>query len=481
MSTYQYPPNEPLGVLMGLSRSQVIAFGSAIGAFVIGAMTGRLLLGVAVAVVVAVVGGGQWAGVPFRARIARRVGWATSTKARRHATPIGRRRPQRMPPCLSGFRCAPVAGLGDWAAGPPLGLITARGRLSLTLPVEGPQLALLGEDGVDSRIREWGDLLSSLCTERGEGGITRISWTDVHAAADPRAAFVYHRTHGERGPASDDYERHLEQASMGTSDHHVFVTVTMSTATARRRRTLTSAGRSDHIPSVIEQTQIVARELTARGYRVGRPLSPYDTALLNRRLGDPWRTRRADLSPAERLGVPEPGDTAPSTVVNERLYVAIDSAVHRAYQINWPSRPVAGDWMWAILAAADGPKMTTIIFEPVAPSRSRRRIEVQLNRVGSDAAVEQNRKNRVSARRGAIAQALRDREHELVEGHMEMEVFGLVVLAESDVAALERRCNRLERDAMRCGGARLRPLDTLHDAGWAAALPIGMPVGRPSQ
>ena len=63
---------------------------------------------------------------------------------------------------------------------------------------------------------------------------------------------------------------------------------------------------------------------------------------------------------------------------------------------------------------------------------------------------------------------------------MEMEAFGLVVLAARDVATLEARCQRLERAAARCGGARLRPLDTLHDVGWAAALPIGMPVGRPT-
>ena len=63
---------------------------------------------------------------------------------------------------------------------------------------------------------------------------------------------------------------------------------------------------------------------------------------------------------------------------------------------------------------------------------------------------------------------------------MEMEVFGIVVLTARDVVSLEARCHRLERAAVRCGGARLRPLDTLHDVGWAAALPIGMPVGRPT-
>ncbi len=79
-----------------------------------------------------------------------------------------------------------------------------------------------------------------------------------------------------------------------------------------------------------------------------------------------------------------------------------------------------------------------------------------------------------------MATAVQHREHELVAGHMEMEVFGLIVLAARDVTTLDARCQRLERAAVRCGGARLRPLDTLHDAGWAAALPLGLPAGRPT-
>ena len=481
MSGYQYPPNESMGVMMGLTRAQLTALGLALGIFVVSAMTNHLLVGVLVAPPVAILGAAQWAGVPLRTRVASHLGWVSSSKSRRYRVPVGRQRAgAQMPPCLRGYRVRPVEGLGDWAAGPPLGLVTMRGLISMIVPVEGPQLALLGTDGIDGQLREWGEVLGSLCTERAEGGIARISWTDVHGAADTREAFTYHRTHGQPGPASVEYDRHLESFSAGTSDHRVYVTVTLSTGTARRRRSLTERAKADYVTAAVEQCDSIARELSARGYRVGRPLSPLDVAQLVRRLGDPWRPRRSELSPAERLGVPEAADEAPASIVNERLYVAVDSAVHRAYQVNWPSREVAGDWMWELLAAADGPKMTTVVFEPIAPSASRRRVEHQLTRLQSDAQVEHHRKNRVSARRQAMAGAVQQREHELVAGHMEMEAFGLVVLAARDVATLDARCQRLERAAARCGGARLRPLDTLHDVGWAAALPIGMPVGRPT-
>jgi len=241
MSGYQYPPNESMGVMMGLTRAQLAALGAALLIFVVSTMTDHLLVGVLVAPVVAILGAGQWAGVPLRTRIASHLGWVSSSRSRRYRVPVGRQRTgTQMPPCLRGYRVRPVAGLGDWSSGPPLGLVTMRGLISMILPVEGPQLALLGADGIDGQLREWGEVLGSLCNERAEGGVARISWTDVHGAADTRGAFTYHRTHGRLGPASMEYERHLEGFSAGTSDHRVYVTVTLSTGTARRRRSLTA-------------------------------------------------------------------------------------------------------------------------------------------------------------------------------------------------------------------------------------------------
>ena len=125
-------------------------------------------------------------------------------------------------------------------------------------------MALRGAAGVDSQLREWGELLGGLCTERAEGGVARISWTVVHNAADTSDARHYHRAHGQPGPASDEYERHLDVLSEATSTHDEFVTVTLSTGTARRRRSLDERAKSDYVTATIEQTQVVARELTAR-------------------------------------------------------------------------------------------------------------------------------------------------------------------------------------------------------------------------
>ena len=184
-----------------------------------------------------------------------------------------------------------------------------RGLISMIVPVEGPQLALLGTDGIDGQLREWGEVLGSLCTERAEGGIARISWTDVHGAADTRAAFTYHRTHGQPGPASAEYDRHLESFSAGTSDHRVYVTVTLSTGTARRRRSLTERAKADYVTADrravrLDRSRVVGTRLPGRPAAVAAAT----VAQLVRRLGDPWRPRRSELSPAERLGVPEAAD-----------------------------------------------------------------------------------------------------------------------------------------------------------------------------
>src|SRR5829696_2495945 len=129
-----------MGVLMGLTRAQLTALGLALGIFVLGAMTDRLLIGVLTGSVVAAVGAAQWAGVPLRTRIASLLGWVSSSRSRRYRVPVGRQRTgTQMPPCLRGYRVRPVEGLGEWLSGPPLGLVTMRGLISMVLPVEGPQ------------------------------------------------------------------------------------------------------------------------------------------------------------------------------------------------------------------------------------------------------------------------------------------------------------------------------------------------------
>ena len=270
-------------------------------------MTNHLAPRVLAAPPVAMVGAGQWAGVPFRTRIATHLGWVSSSKSRRYRVPVGpgagRWRDAAVPAWLpgpSGRRArrlvvGSAAGAGHRRAG----------LISMVVPVEGPQLALLGTDGVEGQLREWGEVLAACATNapRAASPASRgPTSTPPPTPARPSPTTAPTAARARRPSSTTGISRRF---STGTSDHRVYVTVTLSTGTARRRRSLTDRAKADYVTATVEQCHSIARELAARGYRVGRPLSPLDVAQLVRRLGDPWRPRRSELSAAERLGVPE--------------------------------------------------------------------------------------------------------------------------------------------------------------------------------
>ena len=81
MSGHRYPPNESMGVMMGLSRAQLTSIGLALLVFIVAAMSNHLIVGLLLAPLVAIIGAGQWAGVPFRTRIGTHLGWVSSARA----------------------------------------------------------------------------------------------------------------------------------------------------------------------------------------------------------------------------------------------------------------------------------------------------------------------------------------------------------------------------------------------------------------
>jgi hypothetical protein len=120
-----------------------------------------------------------------------------------------------------------------------------------------------------------------------------------------------------------------------------------------------------------------------------------------------------------------------------------------------------------------------VVFEPIPPSRSQRRLTTEVSRVGSDNEVHARRRGRVSEAKRRLFASLEERERELVAGHGEMSVYGLITVSARRHEDLEARCVAVERSAHRCGGARLRPLEHRHDLGWAATLPIGFRTDAP--
>jgi hypothetical protein len=115
----------------------------------------------------------------------------------------------------------------------------------------------------------------------------------------------------------------------------------------------------------------------------------------------------------------------------------------------------------------------TVIFEPIPPSASRRRVDRDSIKLDTDATTRAERGRRVDAGHRRLQAAVAEREAELVAGYAEVTYAGLLTVTADDETALRAACDECEQIA-REHGLELRPLDGRQDAAFAAALPLGL-------
>ena len=83
---------------------------------------------------------------------------------------------------------------------------------------------------------------------------------------------------------------------------------------------------------------------------------------------------------------------------------------------------VRADWMEPLLAfSGTARRAMTVIYEPVAPSASRRRIDSESIKLESDAMAKEDKGRRVSAQHRRHQVAVAEREQELVAGFVEFD------------------------------------------------------------
>ena len=477
---YSFPATEPRAVLGVLKRDQVIVIGAGLIVGMVLVANGLAFAGTGVGVVAAL-----WAvlpapgtGLPLRKWVVTEARWRFGRGRRAWSAPITASSTRgEAPGCLRGVRYLVADPVAPWAVGDAIGVVQAGPEFSVVFGVEGPQLALLGSDEAVAQISRWGDVLAQACSERGEAGVSRIAWTDVHGAADPDAFAEYHREMGVPGPSSADYGQFLASVTAAAAQHRAYVTVTVN---ARKANVGKARGqRRVHLmcTAAAEQAAVIAGALEGEEFRVSRPLTPLALSRLVQSIGDPYVAAPRVATALERAGLPEPGQAGPRQVVPHRRFVEVDGAVHRAFQLRFPAREVAGDWMYGLLDVT-GPKVMTMIYRPVPPSLSMNRLDSELARVASNNEVSRRRKGRVSVRQLREQSAVEAREVELAGGHGEVQMVGLVVVSGRDPEEVEARGAALQRVAQRQGGARLTALETQHAEGWAAALPLGIDVGE---
>lgn len=479
---YRFDPLDESGVFLGLGVMQCVLLGGGLVASVALITVGVPLV---VASVPVVVGAGlsfgrirgyvAWEWIPLGASwVVMRLGRGSRWHARLPLVIGSESTPAPLPPCLAGLDIVAI----PWRGGQTLGAVRDMQAATLTaiVPATGPEFLTRSRPEQEQLLTGWADVLGQFAPERSP--VVHLGWSDFARQSGLRQHLDWLEG-AERGDADVDavasYHDLLEGAASQASSHDVLLFLTVARERLGRRA-VTSDPEAALGRALCSSVDAMIRGLRTGGLSAGEPLTAAEVRRHLRTRIDPFAARPASVRGrlVERLGLVTPGAEGPLALHTAWRHGQIDGAFHRSYWVvGFPRLPQHPAWLEAFLAGNGLCRTLTVLFRPVAPHQSRRRIERDLVKLESDAQAREDKGRRVDARHRRATQALLDREEELVAGYTEMGHLALVCVTAPGLDQLEDDCEIVEQLA-REAGIELRVLDARQDLGWAATLPFGL-------
>lgn len=468
--SYRLPPLDRGGVLLGLSAAQCMVLGLGLAASVALSMRGHLAIALVPVASACGLAWGRAGGEPLLERAPVALAWAMSGRSPIGGRPENELSPGVVVPRQWGRLELSEVGTGATAMG--VVLDHRHGTATAALAVRGGSFATAEADDQHRLLAGWGRALAGFCRERS--AVVRVSVlarSGPSATASGSAADTDVRVGPppEVSPVHADYAELLAQECSARGTNDVLVTVTVS---ARGLRTSRSFQRSALMDALGEQVRLLSGRLAEAGLSPDRPLDgPSLREDLARRLRPPVPSPARSL--AEALAA------APPVMEAEWSSAQVGGASHACYWISgWPRSDVGPTWCEALLAPLGGKRVVSLIFEPVAPSVSRRRIERDATRLSSDSEQRRRAGFRIGFGDVRLADEVAEREAELGAGHAEVGVVGVLVLSAPNPEELAGRCAD-EEHAAAGAGLELRRLDGRHHLAFAWSLPLGLAPARP--
>jgi hypothetical protein len=486
--SYRLEPLDTSGVFLGLGVAQCALLGVGLLLGVIAVSVGAPVPAAVLPVVAAGVASfARVGGHPLWEWLALGVGWIAAGLAHRRRWdavlplwPVDADRPPPLPPCLAGLEIVELHGQPDRAFGAVHD--GQRHTLTAVVPVRAGAFVVEPRAEQERLLAGWGDVLGQFAAEQGT--VAHLCWSaltrpsgglDDHTAwltAAPRDG------QGDTNPAAAaSYDRLLDVAAGSAATHDVVVAVTVGTR-GERRRGPRPAGTSDRLGQALASAvEALRRSLASAGLDSDDPLDGAGLSRLLRARVAPIPTAPRGAAGgrlAERLGLVTPASAGPLVVELGWRRVRVDGLWHRTWWVAcWPRLAVPPSWLEPFLSTAGVCRTMTVWFVPTSTHRSRRRIQRDLVKLESDAAVRHEKGRRVDARHRRATEALLDREAELVAGYAETPYMGLVSVVATSEEDLDDHAAVVEQLALEAG-MELRVLDGRQDVAWAATLPFGL-------
>ncbi|MFD9814905.1 SCO6880 family protein [Streptomyces sp. NPDC059080] len=346
--------------------------------------------------------------------------------------------------------------------------------LTAVVKVSSRAYALLDPGTQNANVNGWGRALAALART---GQIARIQVIErtVPDSGDALRRYWEENGHPDAPVAGALYGELIQNAGPAAAPHEAYVAIALDTKAARRLINQAGGGLTGSFSVLAQLTSTFDQAARTAGLNPTGWLTATEIAAVVRTAYDPKALSALDRwSPAGRPEA-DPAAAGPVVVVEKADHIATDSAVHATYWVeNWPRTETSAGFLHQVLFTAGVRRTLSLSYEPKDLDAALRDVQRKKASVIADAA-ERARRGQVDSEADSVEyQDIKSRERQLISGHADVALTGLLTVSADSEEELRSACAVVETAAV---GAQidLRPLTWQQaEAFTVAAMPLGL-------
>lgn len=476
--TVKFPHRSRRGILLGLSLPQLVLVSSTLALLLITVVSTGLIGAVALAplwaasgALVAIRRHGRslidWAPIVARYALRRRTGQTLWL-----ARPVTRPRQDGVLHLPGAAASLKVVTPGDSANGGAAVHDPHQQTLTAIARVSSRAFALLDPATQNHNVSSWGRALAGIA-RTGHIATVQVLERTVPDSGDTLTRHWAQNGQPQTPVAGQIYSELVASAGPAAAPHETYLAISLDLKAARRLISQAGGGLPGAFTVMQQTTASLAQAARNAGLQVTGWLTAREIAAVIRTAYDPkalaalqqWsQTGRAEADPAA---------AGPVVQVEEYDRLATDSARHATYWVeNWPRTETSAGFLHGIMFTAGVRRSLSLIYVPQGLESALRDVQRKKAAIIADAN-ERARRGQVDSEEDSVEYAdVKTRERQLIAGHADVALTGLVTVSAETDALLDAACAQVETAAV-TAGVDLRRLNYQQPSAFTlAALPL---------
>jgi hypothetical protein len=350
------------------------------------------------------------------------------------------------------------------------------GTLTAVLKVSARAYALLDPAAQATNVAGWGRALAALART---GHVARVQVIErtVPDSGDALARHWARHGHPDVPFAGPVYAELAASAGPAAAPHEAYVAVALDARAARRLINEAGGGLTGAFAVLGQLTSTLEQAARTCGLTPAGWLSAAEIAAVVRTAYDPAALPALERWSSSGRPQADPGAAGPVVLAEHAAHLATDTAVHRTYWIEqWPRTETHPGFLHSVLFTAGARRTLSLTYAPKPLDGALRDVQRRKASVIADA-TERSRRGQVDSEADTVEYAdIKDRERQLIAGHADVALTGLLTVSAATATELRAACAAVETAAV---GAQL-DLRTLTwqqaEAFTTAALPLARAV-----